>query len=212
MKIKVEKPNIVRISYYQEQDDPHYGSCLWAYYDFDLDKYMLNVQSDCGDAAYRWVATPKTESFLHLMARINDDYLINKLYRETNVNVDATLAEVKDWLGIGEDEDYQLDLSDDKREEREEALEELKDLFDEWGDISPDAAGHILEEWNSEHDFDIDCIWERVVTDFTAWEKRIVQIFMDYVQPKIKEILRGEDYGQEEAAPQPGPGGEGAAH
>lgn len=192
MKIKVEKPNIVRISYYQEQDDPHYGSCLWAYYDFDLDKYMLNVQSDCGDAAYRWVATPKTESFLHLMARINDDYLINKLYRETNVNIDATLAEVKDWLGIGEDVDYQLDLSDDEREEREEALEELKDLFDEFGNISPDAAGHILEEWNSDHGFDLDCVWERVVTDFTAWQKRVVQIFRDYIQPKIREMVREE--------------------
>lgn len=192
MKIKVEKPNIVRISYYQEQGDPHYGSCLWAYYDFDLDKYMLNIQSDCGNSAYRWVATPKTESFLHLMARINDDYLINKLYRETNVNIDATLAEVKDWLGIGEDEDYQLDLSDDEREEREEALEELKDLFDEWGDIRPDAAGHILEEWNCDHGFDLDCVWERVVTDFTAWQKRIVQIFRDYIQPKIREMVREE--------------------
>ena len=192
MRIEVEKPNIVRVSYHQEQGDPYYGSCLWAYYDFDLDKYMLNIQSDCGNAAYRWVATPKTESFLHLMTRINEDYLINKLYRETNVNIDATLAEVKDWLGIGEDEDYQLDLSDDEREEREEALEELKDLFGEWGSISPDAAGHILEEWNSDHGFDLDCVWERVVTDFTAWQKRIVQIFRDYIQPKIREMVREE--------------------
>lgn len=192
MKIEAEKPNIVRISYHQEQSDPHYGSCLWAYFDFDLDKYMLNVQSDCGNAAYRWVATPKTESFLHLMTRINEDYLINKLYRETNVNIDATLAEVKDWLGICEDEDYQLDLSDDEQEEREEALEELKDLFGEWGSISPDAAGHILEEWNSDHGFDLDCVWERVVTDFTAWQKRIVQIFRDYIQPKIREMVREE--------------------
>ena len=46
MKIKVEKPNIVRISYYQEQDDPHYGSCLWAYYDFDLDKYQAEMISE----------------------------------------------------------------------------------------------------------------------------------------------------------------------
>ena len=193
MKIEVEKPNIVRISYHQEQGDPHYGSCMWAYYDFDLDKYMLNIQSDCGEAAYRWVATPKTESFLHLMARINDDYLINKLFDETSVDIDATLAEVREWLGIGEDEDYQLDLSDDEREEREEALKELKELFDEWGgNVSPETAGHILEEWNYDHDLELDCVWERVVTDFEAGEKRIVKIFADYVQPKIRELAREE--------------------
>lgn len=207
-KVEVQNPNIIRIAYHQEHSDPNYGSCLWAYYDFDLDEYMLNIQSDCGDASYCWVATPETESFLHLMARIDENYLINKLYRETNVNIDAALAEVKDWLGIGEDEDYQLDLSDD---EREEELEELKELFDERGNISPDAAGHILEEWNSDHGFDLDCVWECVVTDFTACEKRVVQIFRDYIQPKIEEILRGEEHGQEEAAPQPGPGGEGTA-
>ena len=74
----------------------------------------------------------------------------------------------------------------------EEALEELKDLFGEWGSISPDAAGHILEEWNSDHGFGLDCVWERVVTDFTAWQKRIVQIFADYIQPKIRELVREE--------------------
>lgn len=192
MKIEVEKPNIVRIAYHQDLNDPDYGSCMWAYYDFDLDKYMLNIQSDCGEAAYRWVATPNTESFLHLMARINDDYLINKLFNETVVDTDATLDEVKEWLGIGEDEDYQLDLSDGERKEREEALEELKDQFYYYGEFDPCEVKHILEEWNDDNNFGLDCVWERVVTDFKAGEKRIVKIFADYVQPKIRELVREE--------------------
>lgn len=194
MNIEVEKPNIVRIKYHQEPDDPNYGSCMWAFYDFDLDEYILNIQSDCGDASYGWVKTPKSESFFHLMARINDDYLINKLFKDESVDVDATIEQVRELLGIGEDEDYRDDyLTIYEREEREEALNELKNTFYEYGHMSADACAHLLDEWNREHDdYEISDIWEYVQTDFTAMQKRIVQIFADYIQPKIKEILREE--------------------
>lgn len=198
MKIEALKPNIVRIAIHQEQTDPHYGSYLWGYYDFDLDRYMLNIQSDCGDAAYRWCETPDSESFLHLMARIDDDYLINKLFKAEEVDVSATVAEVREWLGIGEDEDCQDDsLTDEEREEREEALEELERLLN---DVSQSygIVAKTLVDWNDDHDFDIDCIYECIVTDFTAWQKRIVEIFRDYVQPRIKEIVKEEaNHGQE---------------
>ncbi len=197
MKIEALKPSIVRIAIHQEQDDPNYGSCLWGYYDFDLDRYMLNIQSDCGNAAYRWCETPDSESFLHLMARIDDDYLIHKLFEAEEVNVSATVSEVRDRLGIGEDEDYQDEsLTDEERKEREEALEELEGLL---VDVSArcGAAEMTLVQWDDDHDFDIDCIYECVMTDFTAWQKRIVEIFRDYVHPKIREIIKEEaDHGQ----------------
>jgi len=196
MKIEALKPNIVRIAIHQEKDDPHYGSCLWGYYDFDIDRYMLNIQSDCGEAAYRWCETPDSESFLHLMARIDDDYLMNKLFKAEEVDVSATVAEVREHLGIGDD--WQDDsLTDEEREEREEALEELEGLLE---DVSGSygAVQKALEDWNYDHDFDIDCIYEDVATDYTAWQKRIVEIFRDYVQPKIREIIKeGVENGQE---------------
>ena len=196
MKIEALKPNIVRIAIHQEKDDPHYGSCLWGYYDFDIDRYMLNIQSDCGEAAYRWCETPDSESFLHLMARIDDDYLMNKLFKAEEVDVSATVAEVREHLGVGDD--WQDDsLTDEEREEREEALEELEGLLE---DVSGSygAVQKALEDWNYDHDFDIDCIYEDVATDYTAWQKRIVEIFRDYVQPKIREIIKeGAEYGQE---------------
>lgn len=196
MKIEALKPNIVRIAIHQEKDDPHYGSCLWGYYDFDIDRYMLNIQSDCGEAAYRWCETPDSESFLHLMARIDDDYLMNKLFKAEEVDVSATVAEVREHLGVGDD--WQDDsLTDEEREEREEALEELEGLLE---DVSGSygAVQKVLEDWNYDHDFDIDCIYEDVETDYTAWQKRIVEIFRDYVQPKIREIIKeGAEYGQE---------------
>jgi hypothetical protein len=196
MKIEALKPNIVRIAIHQEKDDPHYGSCLWGYYDFDIDRYMLNIQSDCGEAAYRWCETPDSESFLHLMARIDDDYLMNKLFKAEEVDVSATVAEVREHLGVGDD--WQDDsLTDEEREEREEALEELEGLLE---DVSGSygAVQKALEDWNYDHDFDIDCIYEDVATDYTAWQKRIVEIFRDYVQPKIREIIKeGAEHGQE---------------
>lgn len=196
MKIEALRPNIVRIAIHQEQGDSHYGSCLWGYYDFDLDRYMLNIQSDCGDAAYRWCETPDSESFLHLMARINDDYLMNKLFKAEEVDVSATVAEVREHLGIGED--WQDDsLTDEEREEREEALTELEGLLE---DVSGSygAVQKALEDWNYDHDFCVDCIYEDVATDYTAWQKRIVEIFRDYVQPKIREIIKeGAGHGQE---------------
>ena len=196
MKIEAMKPNIVRIAIHQEKDDPHYGSCLWGYYDFDIDRYMLNIQSDCGEAAYRWYETPDSESFLHLMARIDDDYLMNKLFKAEEVDVSATVAEVREHLGVGDDWPDES-LTDEEREEREEALEELEGLLE---DVSGSygAVQKALEDWNYDHDFDIDCIYEDVATDYTAWQKRIVEIFRDYVQPKIREIIKeGVENGQE---------------
>lgn len=64
--------------------------------------------------------------------------------------------------------------------------------------LSYGATQKALVDWNDDHDFDIDCIYERVVTDYTAWQKRIVEIFRDYVQPRIREIIREEaGHGQE---------------
>lgn len=191
MKVEAIKPNIVRIAIHQEQGDPHYGSCLWGYYDFDLDRYMLNIQSDCGEAAYRWCETPDSESFLHLMARIDDDYLMNKLFKAEQVDVSATVEEAREYLGIGEDEDFQDDdLTPWEREKREEALEELEGLLE--GCASEGHAMQVIEDWNSDNDMGLDCAFERVVTDFTASQKRIVEIFRDYVQPKIREIIKEE--------------------
>ena len=135
---------------------------------------------------------------MHLMARIDDDYLMNKLFKAEQVEVSATVDEVREWLGIGEDEDYRDDdLTPWEREKREEALEELEGLLEDVSE-SYGAVARTLEDWNNDHDFDLDCIYERVVTDFTAWQKRIVEIFRDYVQPKIREIIKeGVENGQE---------------
>lgn len=200
MKIESQKPNIVRIAVHQEKGDPNYGSCMWAYFDFDLDRYMLNIQSDAEDGHYRWYETPNTEDFLHLIARIGGDYLIHKMFHDRQVvDVEATLDEVREYLGIGEDEDYQDDdLTEEEIDEREGAMSDLRGLFEEYGSVTQETACNLLESWNQDHEeFEIDDIWERVCMDYTAGQKRIVQIFKDYVQPKIREMIQEAGYGQE---------------
>lgn len=183
VKIEAQKPNIVRIAYHQEQGDPYYGSCMWAYYDFDLDKYMLNIQSDAGNAAYRWVATPDSESFLQLMARIDDDYLLNKLFEESVVDIEATKRELREWLESMDMDDGEID----------DAMEDFDNKLDE-DDIGRNIsmAYRVVEDWNRENDLEIDMAFELVQTDFTAGEKRIVQIFADHVQPMIRELLKDD--------------------
>ena len=123
MKIETITPRIVSIAYHQEKGDTHYGSCLWAYFDFDLDRYMLNIQSDCGNAAYRWYETPDSESFLHLMARINEDYLINKLFDPEEIDVKATMERIREAMNLDDIED------EDEREDAETYLQEIKEIL-----------------------------------------------------------------------------------
>lgn len=189
MKIDALNPNILRIAIHQEDKDPHYGSCIWAYYDFDLDRYMLNIQSDCGNAAYRWCETPDSESFLQLMARIDDDYLMHKLFAPEHVVVFATIQGIRNILGIGGEFGYQDEsLDEDELENLEYAIDDLQEKL-AYSSESYETAKYVVEEWNNYHDFDIDCVYDCVVVDFSAWQKRIVEFFRDYVQPKIREII-----------------------
>lgn len=182
MKIEIQKPNIVRIAYHQEKGDPHYGSCMWAYFDFDLDLYMLNIQSDCGNAAYRWHATPK-ESFLHLMERCDDGYMLGKMFDADQLDVDAILKEVREQA-FSDDDEY---IDDSEREMRDIHIHDLEgDLND--CETKAEAAS-VIEEWAELHDYDVHDVWQTIVTDYTANAKKIFEIFRDFVQPKIREIL-----------------------
>lgn len=173
MKVEFQHPNIVRIVYRQEKSDKDYGSCLWAYFDFDLDKWMLNIQSDVGNYAYRWAT--EDGSFLKLMASISKDYLIHKLCKQEEVDLDATKESVCYWLKESEasDKDYAIEC-----------------LFDDlYKGIEKSEAQRIIVDWNDHFDLEIDEPWELIETDFSAWQKKIVCIFTDFVQPKIREEL-----------------------
>ena len=123
-----------------------------------------------------------------------------KLFLPDEVDVSATIDGVRDYLGVGGDDGYQnVYLSEAERRRREEALEELEELLKE---VSGNyvAAQITLENWNTDHDFDINYTYGYVAEDFNAWQKRIVELFRDYVQPKIREIIKRDAEAEHENA------------
>lgn len=186
MKIIREKANITRIIYRQEPGDEHYGSCLWAIFDLDPGRGMLNIQSDCGNYAYRW--PERGENFLKLIAGdMADSYLLGKLCgKPREFNAEATVESVKEYL---KDAEYYEDEELNKLK-IDEAIEDLENEFSEY-DLSdePGIAEFILDNWNSDNNMEIDCAWELVVKEYGAWQKRIVRIFREHIALEIKRVL-----------------------
>lgn len=181
MKVTMEKPDIIRFVYNQERSDPHYGSCLWAIFDIDPGRGMLNIQSDCGNYAYRW--PERGTDFLKLLAgNMSESYLLDKLCgNPKEFDEEGTIAEIKEYLD-------EMDL-DESRKKR--ALDCIKSAFEEYTlDDSPELAEFLVDNWNDEAVLNIDCAWELVRKKYGAWQTRIVQIFRDYISPELRKMRR----------------------
>ena len=183
MKVTREKPEILRYIYRQEQSDPHYGSCLWAIFDLDPGRGMLNIQSDCGNYAYRW--PERGENFLKLLSGdMAERYLLGKLCgKPKEFDADATIKTVREYLKDAEYyEDEELNkLKIDKAIECLESEYLEYDLSDE-----PGIAEFILDSWNSDNNMEIECAWELVEKVYSAHQKRIVNIFRECIMPQIR--------------------------
>lgn len=196
MKVTREKPEILRFIYRQEQDDPHYGSCLWAIFDLDPGRGLFNVQSDCGNYAYRW--PERGMDFLKLLAgNMTDSYLLGKLCgKPKEFNAEATVEAVREYL---KDAEY----NEDEQKNRlfiDMAVKRLESEFSEC-DLSdePGIAEFILDNWNSDNNMGIDCAWELVEKEYGAWQKRIVTIFKEHIVPEIrKAIMEGTYHGADD--------------
>lgn len=85
MTVKEIIPNILCIEYRQDREDKDYGTCLWARFMFNLDRYEMTITSDCGNYGYKWCETPDSESFLELMVRCEKEYILNKIYGNADI-------------------------------------------------------------------------------------------------------------------------------
>lgn len=175
MTVNEIKPNILCLEYRQEETDKDYGSCLWARFMFNLDRYELTITSDCGNYGYKWVETPKSESFLGLMARVDDGYMLDKLYGSANLfDYEATKKFAYKWYADDEEDKEKLD----------KIFEEVEWMY------KPETAELFLDKFDSENDGYFSDTWELPQYDYPANALKIVQVFKDYIQPKIKEILK----------------------
>lgn len=187
-KVNETTVRLVRIEYKQEREDADYGSCLWATFDFDLEKYRMSIMSDCGNYAYGWTPTPKTESFMRLMSRIGEDYLLGKIADRTVVDSKETFAAVKEYF---EDLMFgtECELDEFDWEEIEGACSERSDRG--CYDALEDAIRYTdLHDLYSGYDL-AECIQ---LTE-TAGAKKIAEVFAKHIQPKIRSMERKDDDG-----------------
>lgn len=172
MKVTEIQPNIIALEFRQEPADKDYGSCLWARFYFNLDRYELTILSDCGNYGYKWYETEK-ESFLELMSRINEDYLIGKLYGYPDIfDYESSKRNVYE---------YCEDLMD---------KEELDDAFDEIENNGcyPETEESFIRGINAEIGWIAEpyILVEKV---YPANALKICSVFETAIKPKIKEML-----------------------
>ena len=177
MIIEREKPDILRLIYRQDKDDPNYGSCLWAIFDFDPGRGMLNIQSDCGNFAYRW--PERGDMFLHMCGYFDKQYLIHKLCGEPKeLDLEGTIENVREAM---KDNGYEED-------EIKFQINYLENEFEDHCCQSVTQAQHILDEWNSTNEIDLYEAWNMAEKEYSAHEIRIVEIYHDYIEPELRSM------------------------
>lgn len=170
--VKVINPDITVLEYNQEKTDKDYGSCLWAKFYFDTTNCKLLITSDCGNYAYGWASD--TKPFLKFLSAINKDYLLSKISRQTEVDRDSTYLSVKEYLGKSDDNDDEDELSYVCH-----SSSNYSEVF------------YALEEYfcSANIDYESECLADCIICDYPNWAKRIADIFVNYIQPLIKEVL-----------------------
>lgn len=180
--VNVTSPRLVTLDFRQTQGDPDYGSCLWATFTMDLDAYSLTVLSDCGNYAYKWVPTPKSESFLHLMGRVEPGYLLDKISSRNTIDAEATRDALEELLKDNGaypetlDDPGQVDLSELDLACRQDTD---RDVYE--------AVTDAFEDTPMEGTDPMD-IWSRIEKDFPANAKKIAEIFGRHVAPLCAEM------------------------
>lgn len=177
----MEQPKIITIIYRQEETDPDYGTCLWARFNFDVQNYTLAIESDCGNFMYGWVRTPKTESFLHLMARCEGDYILGKIASRSRIDEQATFNSVLETLA---DAGYEEDSLPDYVWSKIRAACSCSDHGQEVIDGIYDALEYTeAEQPNDEYGF-----WECITMGYPSGAKKIAEIFDQHIRPAVRSM------------------------
>lgn len=194
-RVKIITPRTVTLEFRQEPGDPDYGSCLWAVFNLDLEAYGMTVLSDCGSYGYGWVPTPKSESFLHLLARLDASYLLDKISSRSVIDEDATfraLGRLMEDQGVdpdepGPDEEPVIDMG-----RLREAC--LRDTDQE----VHDAVTGLFKDTHMEDVDDYD-VWCCIEKDFPLNAKKIAHVFHDHVAPVCAKLDAERASGKEDA-------------
>lgn len=177
MEVEERSYNVLCLEYWQDRIDADYGSCLWARFYFNLDKFELSIQSDCGYYGYKWPVT-KSETFFELLGRINKYYFKEKLCGQPSVfDYDKTKEVAFDWFADHEESELRLDRI-------------FRDMEDDGEPSTGLEFVRMFEEYDEDSFFSD--IFELPAYRYTADQNKICQVFTDYIQPKIRDIVKRE--------------------
>lgn len=177
MTVKEVHNPIRTLEFRQDPSDPDYGSCLWARFSFNLDRYELSIMSDCGNYGYKWAETPEHESFLELMARCHGDYILNKISKQNVFDYEETKACAYDNLAYEEEDREKLDEIFENIESDYIPREgsDFVRLFDEYND------GYFADTFElPNYTYPYDAI-------------KISQVFELHIKPAIRELLKEQE-------------------
>lgn len=181
MKLSVKPSNTTEYHLRLEPGDPLYTACMWADILLNHDTYTLFVQSDCGNYTYGWTPTPDEESFLHLMCRVNSEYLLRKISEETKFflgeSKKATVENIRKYCDGDIDE-----------KELGELCEEIMDIEDCGEEGFCRSAIDSMDSRNLVDSFEL----LSVVKDFPAGAKTFVRLFREIIQPELRKQLEKE--------------------
>ena len=180
-KVKIAKPSIITLEFYQEKQDEDYGTCMWARFVIDTENYELHICSDCGNYGYSWIPTPEHESFLQLLSRMDRDYFLDKIGCRNFVDVEDTYKRAKEYL------EYLTE--GETLEEKEIDLDSLytactyknkQDVYDSICSVIRNS--NLLGTESFE-------IYECIAMTYSFNQNKISEVFAKYIQPFIKESL-----------------------
>lgn len=173
--MSVEKLNS-RIIKYRLVDEESHGV---LYYTLDLDKYSLSIDGET-TAGYKWVETPKTESFIRLMIRCDSGYLLNKLFDRV-FDLEKSIEETKKLLA----ESKWFYRCKDKKE----CLERMDKIVADCESEYVRNVIELLEEYDVKLDGDDEYyLWAYgVEKDYKYWEKKAVDLFCRFIKPELEK-------------------------
>lgn len=163
-----------------DKTDEEYTSCKWARFVFDCDNGTLNISSYAedyyaGDYSYRW-GYNEHEDFMHLMGRVDKEYLLNKLSSRFVFLVEESRKKLIKQIEYDGWDCYGI--------ESEDEWERLKQrILDIAYYCSEETYLRIVDDLIPDIDFE-SIIIEK---DYPYGAKVIVDMFQKYLQPQIKE-------------------------
>jgi len=176
MKVEKIEPKVITYKLNLDKDDEEYTSCMWARFILDYDTWRLTINSDAGDYTYHWGNNDKNDNFTSLMARVNDDYLLNKMSNRSRIYIDkskeATIQTIEengwDCFGIKSEEEWK------------EIKQEINDIDD------CSSEEYFFREVDSiVPQIDFECI--EIIKDYPYGAYVVIGLFNKYIQPIIKE-------------------------